>query len=298
MSRQLYHRRMIAGILAPLALVAFTNVSQAAFVKVATSDGYAISVDLNLTLAVPIASATVSPLGDATGTAPAPYGDTAHVASVDLNSGNILGLATLLHIGTGVIDSSASSDANGLLSTATTTGTTTINDLGVGIVNFPLSTFLNVNATTLTSTSQVTGGFGTLNAMGTSSIEDLSISLLGANIVTAEVAAQVANGTLAPNTGLDVNGLVGLSVLLNEQIVTGDGITSRGITTNTIHLHFDAVNLDLGLSGIAQLTGDVIIGHSAAIQAVPEPSSLILCGAGVAILGMGGLRARRRQLAS
>jgi hypothetical protein len=73
-------------------------------------------------------------------------------------------------------------------------------------------------------------------------------------------------------------------------------ITTRGITTNAIHLRFDAVNLDLGLSGTALLTGDVIIGHSAAIQAVPEPSSLILCGAGVAILGIGGLRARRRPL--
>lgn len=295
MSRHLYHRRMIAGILAPLALLAFTNASQAAYVDYATSDGYAISADLNLTLVVPIASASVSPLGNATGTAPGTYGDTAHVASVDVNSGSFLfGLATLLHLGTGIIDSSASSDANGVLSSATTTGTTTINNLGVGIAELPLATLLNVSATTLSSTSQVTGGFGTLNATGSSLVTGLKIDLLGVNLISTDVNANVS---LAPNTGVDVNGLVGLSVLLNEQIVTGDGISTRGITTNAIHIRFDAVSLDLGLSGTALLTGDVIIGHSAAIQAVPEPSSLILCGAGVAILGIGGLRARRRQLA-
>jgi hypothetical protein len=295
MNRHLYHRRMIAGILAPLALAVFTNVSQANYVSTGTSSGHAISADLNLTLLFPIASASVAPLGNAAGAAPAPYGETAHVASVNLDSGSFLaGLATLLHVGTGVIDSGATSNVDGILNAAISSGSTTIDNLGVGVAEFPVSTFLSISATTLTSNSTVTGGYGGLNATGSSLVTGLKIDLLGVNLITTDANANVS---LAPNTGVDVNGLVGLTVMLNEQIVTGDGFSSRGITTNAIHLHFDGVNLDLGLSGIASLSGDVIIGHSdAMLQAVPEPSSLILCGAGVAILGIGGLRARRRPL--
>ncbi|MGC1272142.1 MAG: PEP-CTERM sorting domain-containing protein, partial [Planctomycetaceae bacterium] len=103
-------------------------------------------------------------------------------------------------------------------------------------------------------------------------VEDLVISVLGVEVANL-------NGVIAANTGVAINvpGITGLSILLNEQVVTGDGITSRGITTNAIHVSFDgAVIANLG-----GLSGELIVAHTAASlgaspAAVPEPSSLAL----------------------
>ena len=68
----------------------------------------------------------------------------------------------------------------------------------------------------------------------------------------------VVNGTaistdVAPNTRVDLPG-VGYAVL-NEQIATGNGVTSWGITVNMIH-----VVLQDGLTGLQ--TGEIIIGSA------------------------------------
>lgn len=60
-----------------------------------------------------------------------------------------------------------------------------------------------------------------------------------------------------PNTGVDLSqlGIVGATLLLNEQVIEGDGIQSRKKTTN---------GLRLTLNIIGTITGEVIIAHSSA----------------------------------
>ena len=59
----------------------------------------------------------------------------------------------------------------------------------------------------------------------------------------------------APNTRMDLPG-VGY-VVLNEQIPTGDGVTSSGITVNMIHVVLQQV----GLGGV-QTTGNIVVGSA------------------------------------
>ena len=59
----------------------------------------------------------------------------------------------------------------------------------------------------------------------------------------------------APNTRMDLPG-VGY-VVFNEQIPTGDGVTSSGITVNMIHV----VLQQLGLFGY-ETTGEIIVGSA------------------------------------
>ena len=84
----------------------------------------------------------------------------------------------------------------------------------------------------------------------------------------------------SPNTVL-FNAL-GLSIILNEQIFSGDGINSKGIITNAIDVSFNGFNLGTGLK-----SGNIILGQTRAAVtaspgAVPEPSTwaMLLIGFG------------------
>ena len=91
------------------------------------------------------------------------------------------------------------------------------------------------------ASSAVDGGGANSNAEGSSL----------ANLVVNGV--QVSDP--APNTRMDLPG-VGY-VVFNEQIPTGDGVTSSGITVNMIHV----VLQQLGLFGY-ETTGEIIVGSA------------------------------------
>lgn len=74
-----------------------------------------------------------------------------------------------------------------------------------------------------------------------------------ANVVVNGVAAAAEP---APNTRMDIPG-VGY-VVLNEQIPSGDGVTSTGITVNMIHVYLQSV----GLLGTVATTGEIIAGSA------------------------------------
>lgn len=78
----------------------------------------------------------------------------------------------------------------------------------------------------------------------------------GSGFAKLVVNGQVIDGEVAPNTGIDVPG-VG-TVILNEQIATGDGVNEAGLTVNMIH-----VVLKDALTGAT--TGEIVVGsaHSA-----------------------------------
>src|SRR5438552_483920 len=89
-------------------------------------------------------------------------------------------------------------------------------------------------------------------AMASSTIDN-------SNAEGSSLANLVVNGVQvsdpAPNTRVDLPG-VGY-VVFNEQIPTGDGVTSSGITVNMIRVVLQQVGL-----GGAQTTGNIIVGSA------------------------------------
>jgi len=73
------------------------------------------------------------------------------------------------------------------------------------------------------------------------------------NLVVAGVPVTSGDAPVAPNTNIGLPG-VGY-VVLNEQIPTGDGVTSSGLTTNMIH-----VVLQDAVTGVR--TGEIIVASA------------------------------------
>ena len=253
--------------------------------QTASSSGYAVGANQQVRVGQTVtATVDVGPLAATSGAAPPSYNQTNTVVSASetaaLTSG-LLGVQQSLN--TGLLTSTSSGTATGAQATAT------VNNLsfGLGTDRF-LASLLGLSATTIQSSSQA-NSVGGLDASGSTTIEGL---LLNGSIF----GGIVINGSLfvnpAPNTVL-FNSL-GLSIILNEQILSGDGITSTGITTNAIRIGFDNFLLGTGL-----VDGNVIIGQSQArataapvAAAVPEPGTwaMMLLGFGL----IGGLMRRRR----
>lgn len=100
-----------------------------------------------------------------------------------------------------------------------------------------------------TSSSTADGAASNGNA---SSFEDLVVN---------GVSVTVGDAALAPNTRMDLPG-VGY-VVLNEQIPTGDGVTSSGLTVNMIHVVEQSPILGLLGQVIGyQTVGEIIVGSA------------------------------------
>src|SRR6266513_1876344 len=91
----------------------------------------------------------------------------------------------------------------------------------------------------------------------------------GSTLTNLTVAGQSFSGdqAVAPNTNVNLPG-VGY-VVLNEQIPTGDGVTSSGLTVNMIHVYLQSLvggilNPITGqiLGGALQTTGEIIVGSA------------------------------------
>jgi len=98
------------------------------------------------------------------------------------------------------------------------------------------------------------GGLGGLPPSG-GTLVDPVVSILG-----IPVPGLPANP--APNTNVDLAalGIVGATLILNEQTSTGDGVHSLANATNAIHLTLNVAQL---------VTADVIIAHSEVSLACP-----------------------------
>lgn len=89
------------------------------------------------------------------------------------------------------------------------------------------------------------GGFGDDGGPGVV-IPDLVLTILD-NPVDIPIAIE-------PNTEIDL-GILGITLILNETDVTGDGMTSYGVSRNALHLTLNVLDL---------ITGEVILAHSEA----------------------------------
>lgn len=98
-------------------------------------------------------------------------------------------------------------------------------------------------------------GFEAENLQATSSA---TLDGSGGGIVLSLLNSTIANipANPAPNTSIDLSGISGTnSLILNEQTISGDGITARGVISNALHL-------SLNVAGV--ITADVIISHAQA----------------------------------
>ena len=85
------------------------------------------------------------------------------------------------------------------------------------------------------------------------------------NLVVAGVPVTSGDGPVAPNTNISLPG-VGY-VVLNEQIPSGDGVTSSGLTVNMIHVFLQSLTggtCELGVCtpGTLTNTGEIIVGSA------------------------------------
>jgi hypothetical protein len=85
------------------------------------------------------------------------------------------------------------------------------------------------------------------------------------NLVVAGAPVTSGDGAVAPNTTINLPG-VGY-VVLNEQTLTGDGVTASGITANMIHVYLQSLTgstcTPLGcVPGVLTTTGEIIVGSA------------------------------------
>lgn len=226
------------------------GLSSAGHARVVTTSSSSYGELIDLILSIPILpDVTVGsgPLPTSSGTAPGAYSDADQIASVSVTSG------LAVNIGTGVIDTTAASNVDGSIGSKTTSATATVNDLGINL----LASVLGLAADEVSSNASISGDFGGLTASGNAALANANLTTLGLPTVGLAVNP-------APNTVVDVAGLLGLTgvtLTLNEQIVTGAGTNSQSVETNAIHLKLEDFASVVGL-GLNTLNGDIIISHS------------------------------------
>ncbi len=259
-------------------------VTRAAAVTTVSSSAYGVSANLTL---LGFVTASVGPIASIGGISPPDYTLTTTVLSLNQNLAlGVQGVTTIGQaIGTGVETSTASA------ALPLGQGSSTVNNLATALTTklavAPAITILGLGAGTVTSTSSI-NGTGVLTATGSSTITGLTVNGLALGVTTIDGSAFV---NPAPNTIL--LSVLGLKIILNEQLLSGNGTTQLGLTTNAIHATFTNFLVGGGL-----LSGDLIVGQSTAaisVDAVPEPASWAMMIAGFAMIGAAN-RNRRRAL--
>jgi hypothetical protein len=249
--------------------LAATSAVQAAAVA-GSSNAYGLDVNVGV---IGLLTLDVGPFANVSGTAPSSYNVPGSIASVNAST-PLLASAT-----TGLITTSAISNVDGLPGVRQSSAQAVVNGLNLNVLAAITGNVLSVGASTITSSSSVSGDVSSPVPTSSSVIENLAVSALGSTITIPAEAYTTPNYVLV-NAG-------GISIILNETI-TNTTATSASVTTNAIHISLTNV---AGLSGL--VTGDIIVGHSFASQAIPEPAAITL---GFASLGLLLFRKRRMSL--
>ena len=259
----------------------------------ASAEAYGLDVDLNVDAGLVNVGVGIGPLpSGVNASSGSPFQDDASVvlADVDLDASALIASSVTAE----AVNAAIESNVDGLPGSRTVSATGGVLNLDLDVGLLPtniLGTTLTVVGIdgTLVSEASITGDYGSLSASGSSTITDLGLTLNGTVVDLAGLgldATVLANP--APNTtvALNVAGLAGATLILNEQIVAPD---QSSITVNAFRLSLGVLG---EVDGNSVIGGDIVIGHSeVAVSAVPEPASVT---AGLAA-GLLVLTRRRRS---
>ena len=221
----------------------------------------------------------------ASGSTPGNYNNTSTLANVNQNFMLVDGILVDAYqsLKANVISSQAYSNTPGNVSaTGTTQITNAESKLYTTLFGIPTLS-LGITADAIGSTTTVGANSGGLFATGNATFTNLALSgsLFDALNLNANLLFNPGPNTVV----LALSGLTGISLILNEQIMTGNGTDTLGMTTNAVHLSFKDYLFEGKL-----LNGDVILGQSKALisgysPAVPEPGTWAMMIAGFALVG-------------
>jgi uncharacterized repeat protein (TIGR01451 family) len=215
---------------------------------VTRGSAYGEQLSLKVQTLLATVQASSGPLSSVSGDTP-PFNKDASALSVNVGLGPY---GTVLH--TGLLLSHTDSPSAGQVSS-----NATVHDLGIWLL--PVVPLLTLHADEVRSSAVIGGTCGSaLTATGSTTLVNAGVGgTLGLGL---HIGASVP-----PNTVL--LDLLGIRVVLNEQIVGGDGITSRSISVNAIHISIQ----NALLSPIGRLTGNIVIAHSEAqVVCAPPPA--------------------------
>lgn len=261
-----------SGIL--LGTIAATTSSANAAVNLGTGSAHGLSVDASVNIiGTGLLTLEVGPVAAISQSSSSPFDNDNEVLFVDA------GTPLLGSVGTDVISTTSVSTVDGSDGSKLVTSSAVVDSLNINLLGTIVGEdILTLGASTVSSSSTTSGDFGSLITVGTSQIEGLTISIFGDVITIPVDAGASANFVLFDE--------LGIRIVLNEQIATGDGTTSAGLTVNAIRITLsDVEGLGTGVDA------DIIVGQSfSALNAIPEPSLSILMGGSLSLLLLAGRR--------
>ena len=263
--------RVGLALIAPAFALAIAARPAPASATVINGSSAAYGESVSLTTAPPVGISIIArsgPLPGVSGIAPTSYNNTQSALSAVVTG----------VLSTGLLTANAFSNVDGLLGSRLTNATANVSNLAVGILSV-----LGLTADTVQSFAQIGGAPGSLTPTATTTITNLRLN-----------GVAVATANIAPNTLLLNAG--GITVTLNEQILSGAGTNNESLVNNAIDIQLSNVAQPIVgdiLNRVNLLSGSILIGHSsAAVNAVadlptlvPEPTSLLLMAG--SLLGFG-----------
>ncbi len=254
-----------ASLLAAVVALPLATTAAKAAVIPFTSNASGESVSLTLTPTIgSVVSVTSGPLPFTSGNGAATYSNSNTAVSASV---------------TGVLSTGALSvDAAGAVSgaSAMASADATVNGINIAILN-GLANVLGLTATSVQSTANVQGPFGTLANAGTTTIAGLTLNGLA-----------LGGASFVPGVNDIILNALGVTVTLNKEVLTGTAASGESLAVNAIDVSFNNVLATLsGTTGL--LNGTIDIGNSFAsitanATAVPEPASLALLAGSLGLM--------------
>jgi hypothetical protein len=266
----------------------------------------AIGVDAS-TEVLSLISVTPVQIGLSSGSAPAAYNTSQ--SAISANSDVSVPLVITALATQGLLSTNVQSDVDGTagsksaMATSTLTGpsgggpfSVTVADV-FSVVNDPPA-LLALSATTIQTTSTISGDHGALSAAGTTILANFSLSLNGGTGLTlaglgltAGVDFDAGTGEiLLPNRVINLSlldgSLAGVSLILNRQVETVNTVGQRDLEVTAVALDMSGITV----AGIPGVSVDLDLAKSTSqLTAAPEPEIASL------VIGSFGLLALRRR---